>query len=691
MRRLLFLLFASLLLSSIPPWAFGVKIATAYDLPLPWEEVVKRAVKDGATVILDWSRLGNSWKCLYEPCLSTELERIKRRAEFVHSRFPGVKLIYYVAPMEYVTPDLDLDGDGKVDPQRRALSLYLNHPSWVQTGISGRKAVFFGSMEDMPFWVCPTCEDVWLTPANSRMRELHLVQAKKIALSGADGIWLDVPFLRGDFGGGWEGQWPDVGKEARELFHKQTGKTLPSPPFQPDWENDSWLEYVSWRYRLIREFVEEYSRAIKGENPDFLLAVETSVDYSVFCTQTGSDPRDMARTGDLVAHEIGGVEESAQKYSWLSFLARLKTWRDMDALERKPSWSLSYVYSWAHDLENTVKLHAASIIFSGFSYYTSGDEGMSSIPHPALRRAVFHWLGKNRERLYQPNLFPYPQALVVHSRSTLDYISRGDWERDEYSDGFYGMVMMLLEAHLPFMVIHEENLKKPLISSVPLLILPDYAAMGEREADIIRKYVEEGGTIIATHRTSLYDERGRHRGSMALADVLGISRPSPIIHEEKYGRGRAIYSGIPFEKYFFWAASPWDPAGEEGNFEDAEGEREEFVNSVLGKIGIPEKIKIKAPSSLISLVFCSGGGLQIRFINLKGVGWGVSRPQEVEVKLDLPSKPSRVLYLPFLGVERSLPPQRKFKLRVNFGGVLSLDGISLPLCNKFLPFFKRKF
>ena len=674
----------------LPRWVYGARIATPYDLEAywgNWKGSVRKAVEGGARVILDWSEAGNSWKCLYDPCLSREIQKMKAKAEFVHSHFPGVKIIFYVSPLEYVTRGLDSDGDGRIDPDKRQLSLFLNHPDWIQMGISGRRAVFFGSYPDMPFWVCPSCEDVWLTPAHRQVRELHLRQAEKLAQSGADGLWLDVPFLLSEFGETWVNQWPDLSKDARRLFNKDTGKNLPAPPFTPDWSSEAWLRFVRWRYKLIREFIQEYNRTLKDKNQDFLLAIETSVDFTVHLTHTASDPRDMAEVADLVAHETGGVEETAQPYVWLYFLAKLKAWRDIDLFLGKPSWSLSYVFSWAPDLENTVKLHAASLILNGFSYYTSGNETMSGIPDYQLRKTISLWMDKHPE-LYDPSLFPYSVVGVVFSRRTLDYSSRGMWERGEYPDGFYGTIMILLQSHIPFIVLHEDFLKKVEAGKIPLLILPDMRTMDEAEAEHLRKYVEQGGKILATGETSLWDELGRNRGRFALSDVLGVDRAFSGVRINSFGKGLSVYSGISHEKYYFWNSAPWDIYGEGSFPEDADWEREEFLR-LLRKTGVTFPVRINAPPWVITTFWCSPSGMRIGFLNLSGVEYGKSIPEPVNISVSLPIRPFRVSYLPFLGEERQIPSGRMISLEIRRAGVLKLEGFFPPECGNFLHFFVK--
>jgi len=53
------------------------------------------------------------------------------------------------------------------------------------------------------------------------------------------------------------------------------------------------------------------------------------------------------------------------------------------------------------------------------------------------------------------------------------------------------------------------------------LILPNLAAMSDAQVESVRRYVSNGGSLIATDETSLYDDYGDRRSDFALADVLG--------------------------------------------------------------------------------------------------------------------------------------------------------------------------
>jgi len=56
-----------------------------------------------------------------------------------------------------------------------------------------------------------------------------------------------------------------------------------------------------------------------------------------------------------------------------------------------------------------------------------------------------------------------------------------------------------------------------------VLIFPNVAAMSEKQCRQIREYVFSGGSIVATHETSLYDEWGVARKDFGMGALLGAS------------------------------------------------------------------------------------------------------------------------------------------------------------------------
>jgi hypothetical protein len=85
------------------------------------------------------------------------------------------------------------------------------------------------------------------------------------------------------------------------------------------------------------------------------------------------------------------------------------------------------------------------------------------------------------------------------------------------------MYHALVEARVPFEMVHEAYLTPERLSAFKLLILADAAALSESQCAAIRAYVERGGSLLATFASSLYDENGIRRQDFGLSDVFGVS------------------------------------------------------------------------------------------------------------------------------------------------------------------------
>lgn len=94
-----------------------------------------------------------------------------------------------------------------------------------------------------------------------------------------------------------------------------------------------------------------------------------------------------------------------------------------------------------------------------------------------------------------------------------------DWAAD-----LNGWARLLIEEHVPFdLIVAEKTSKAVDLSKYDLVILPGVTCASESFCSAIRDYVADGGRVIATGDTSLFDEKAAKRSNFGLGDVLGIS------------------------------------------------------------------------------------------------------------------------------------------------------------------------
>ena len=82
-----------------------------------------------------------------------------------------------------------------------------------------------------------------------------------------------------------------------------------------------------------------------------------------------------------------------------------------------------------------------------------------------------------------------------------------------------GTAELLTQLHVPYRVITERQEE---YSGLKVLFLNQALYLNENECARIRQFVQEGGTLIATGASSLYDVQGITTGDFSLADVLAV-------------------------------------------------------------------------------------------------------------------------------------------------------------------------
>ena len=81
----------------------------------------------------------------------------------------------------------------------------------------------------------------------------------------------------------------------------------------------------------------------------------------------------------------------------------------------------------------------------------------------------------------------------------------------------------LIQAKMPFDIIFDQSLDD--LSKYRVLVLADQEALSDGLLENIRAFVRDGGSLVATEHTSLYNERRRRREEFGLADLLGVQAP----------------------------------------------------------------------------------------------------------------------------------------------------------------------
>ena len=132
--------------------------------------------------------------------------------------------------------------------------------------------------------------------------------------------------------------------------------------------------------------------------------------------------------------------------------------------------------------------------------------------------AVAQWHRTNEDHLQ--NLVPMGDVGVVWSSASAQVY--GQAQSAALSNAPYrGFVHALMRSHVPYRSLTEDDLTKPL-TGISVLVLPNVAVMTERAMEAVRAFVRDGGTLVATGHTSLFEPTGVARRNFGLSDVFGV-------------------------------------------------------------------------------------------------------------------------------------------------------------------------
>ena len=133
---------------------------------------------------------------------------------------------------------------------------------------------------------------------------------------------------------------------------------------------------------------------------------------------------------------------------------------------------------------------------------------------------IYQWHYANQG--YLRNERSFARVAMVYSQQTASFYG-GEEARAKVEDPALGFYQALIEARIPFEMVHDHLLDAEHIARFKTLILPNIAALSTQQCEQIRAFVEQGGSVVATYETSLYDEWGVRRNDFGLASLFGAS------------------------------------------------------------------------------------------------------------------------------------------------------------------------
>ena len=377
----------------------------------------------------------------------------------------------------------------RTDPHATWNSVRQAHPDWIAVTSNGEARRHWSNPE---LWV--TCA---LGPYNfDFMTQVH---EEIVTLYQVDGI----------FSNRWAGHGTCYCEHCVRNFESFSQMTLPRTSNRQD---PVYRKYMQWRIDRLRELwfrwdrtiraVKSTSRYIPNGFPDKIVTGALS---DIFFTDH------QARSGVIPPWSNGKRAKE------------LRATMGMKPLGGIFSIGLEEPYRWKDSVQSEaeVRIWVAEgtannmrpwfVKFSGTIYDRRWLKVVENI---------YDW--HHRQERYLRNVASLARVAIVYSEQSDRYYGGQPWQEQASAHGL-GMYHALIEARIPFEMVNDRLLEAEHINRYKLLILPNIAALSEAQCELLRRYVRQGGSLVATFETSLYDEQAMRRKNFGLVDLFGVS------------------------------------------------------------------------------------------------------------------------------------------------------------------------
>jgi hypothetical protein len=383
---------------------------------------------------------------------------------------------------------MDMTIIARTDPHATWQNVYEAHPDWIAVTANGEKRRHWANPE---LWV--TCA---LGPYNFEfMTGIHEEIMERYK---PDGI----------FSNRWAGHGICYCEHCKENFRKYSGMDLPGGSERYD---KSFRKYSEWNTKRLKELwliwddvirrKKSTSRFIPNGFPDKVITGQLS--DIVFTDHQARSGYTMPWSNGKVAKELrasigmkplGGIFSVGpeEQYRWKDSVqseAEIRVWVAEGTANGMRPWFTK---------------------FSGVLY----DRRWLGIVDKIYQ---VHW----RNERYLRNTSSLANVGMLFSEQNRNPVSE-TWQQ-KASDHASGMYHALIEARIPFEMVNDRLLDSYHLKPFKLLILPNISSMSDDQCEQIRKFVNGGGSIVATFETSLYDGEGKKRSDFGLGDLFGVS------------------------------------------------------------------------------------------------------------------------------------------------------------------------
>jgi hypothetical protein len=378
----------------------------------------------------------------------------------------------------------------RTDPHATYDDVRAAHPDWIAVDAAGKPRRHWASPE---MWVA-----CGLGPYNFEF--MTDVKREIMSRYKVDAIFINR----------WEGSGMCYCEHCRKNFRVASERELPRTT---DPQDPAQRAYALWRQQRLFDLWRLWDTEVRKINPDSCVIPNTG--------GGATSSLDMRRIGELAPMLI--ADRQARRGLTAPW-ANGKTGKEFRAaMARKPivgifSVGVEEPYRWKDSVQSEaeIRLWVADGVANGLRPWFTKFSGVLHDqrwlkPVEDLYRRYARW------EKYLRNERPLARVGLVYSQQSAWFHGA------RVEDHMLGWYQALIEARIPFEMVHDRLLDDVHLGGLRTLILPNTAALSDVQCRQLREFVNHGGSLIGTYETSLYDEWGVRRKDFGLGDLFGVT------------------------------------------------------------------------------------------------------------------------------------------------------------------------
>jgi hypothetical protein len=383
----------------------------------------------------------------------------------------------------------------RTDPHATYDDVRDAHPDWIAVDAGGRPRRHWASPE---MWV--TCA---LGPYNFEF--MTAVHREIMARYRVDGIFINR----------WSGSGMCFCQHCRTNFRAAAGFELPR---SDDPSDPARRAYILWQQQRLFELWRLWDATVREVNPDSRVIPNAG--------GGANSSLDMKQVGELAPTLFADRQaRSGVMPPWANGKAA-KEYRA--TMGNKPvggifSMGVEEAYRWKDSVQSEaeIRIWFADGVANGLRpWFTKFSGTLRDRRWLSIIAGLYGW--HHRAERYLRNDAPLARVALIYSQQTAWFYG-GPRARQRVEDHTLGWYQALIEARIPFEMIHDRLLDPAHLDPFRTLILPNIAALSDAQCRQLREFVGRGGGLVATFETSLHDEWGAQRMDFGLADLFGAS------------------------------------------------------------------------------------------------------------------------------------------------------------------------